>query len=336
MQFKTILLICLFAFNVAFAANNIFAPRIEGTIRGKYEYFTEDETHRFQVRNARFSIRGQVNELTSYKAEIDLSDEGRTRMLDAFIKVNPNKNLAFTIGQQKVAFSTDNLRSPHNQYFANRSFMAKQLINLRDVGASIEYHNQKHIPFNLFAGAYNGLGLYTQDKTMKLNELSYAIRMVIFPENNFQLSLNYNTIHPYTIRMNFYNMGVEYNNKNLRLEAEYLYKNYYGSDELNKKVTHGMHIFAVYSFKTKEKTKLKYVTPVVRYDYMSDNDRYEIVNSTNIKLSNLQARGRLTTGVILSFGELFSNDIRLNYEHYNWPDGSNADSKFVAEFVVKF
>lgn len=336
MQLKSILLIGLCALNAALTANNKFSPRIEGTIRGKYEYFTEEDAHRFQVRNARFSIRGQISELTSYKAEIDLSDEGRTRMLDAFVKFNPIDNLAFTIGQQKVAFSTDNLRSPHNQYFANRSFMAKQLTNLRDVGASFEFRNQKVVPFDLFAGAYNGLGLYTQDKTMKLDELSYAARMILFPKNDLSLSLNFNTIHPYTIRMNFYNAGLVYKYKNLRLETEYLYKNYSGDESLNNKVTHGMHIFGAYSIKTNEKTKLKYITPVVRYDYMSHNVRYEVVNSTNILPRDFEARGRITAGAIFSFGELFCNDIRLNYERYHWPDGSKGDSKFVAEFVVKF
>lgn len=337
MQLKSIFLIGLCALNGALAANNNnFTPRIEGTIRGKYEYFTEDDAHRFQVRNARFSIRGQVSELTSYKAEIDLSDEGRTRMLDAFVKFNPNKNFAFTIGQQKVAFSTDNLRSPHNQYFANRSFMAKQLTNLRDVGASFEIVNRKTVPFQLTAGAYNGLGLYTQDKTMKLDELSYAARLVLFPESDLSVSLNFNTIHPYTIRMNFYNVGVAYKYDAFRVETEYLYKSYSGNDVLNNKATHGMHIFWAYSLKMNEKAKLKYITPVLRYDYMSNNDRYDVVNSSNIQLRNFESRGRTTAGVILSFGELFRNDIRLNYERYYWPDGSNVDSKFVAEFVVKF
>ena len=37
-----------------------FKPEIHGTIRGKYEYQTEEGEGRFQVRNARFSITGKV------------------------------------------------------------------------------------------------------------------------------------------------------------------------------------------------------------------------------------------------------------------------------------
>ena len=37
-----------------------FMPEIHGTIRGKYEYQTEEGEGRFEVRNARISITGKV------------------------------------------------------------------------------------------------------------------------------------------------------------------------------------------------------------------------------------------------------------------------------------
>ncbi len=37
----------------------------------------------------------------------------------------------------RVPFTIDAHRSPHLQYFANRSFIAKQVGNVRDVGAVI-------------------------------------------------------------------------------------------------------------------------------------------------------------------------------------------------------
>lgn len=52
-----------------------YLPEIHGTIRGKYEYQTETGESRFEVRNARFSVSGNVHPLVAYKAEIDLSDE---------------------------------------------------------------------------------------------------------------------------------------------------------------------------------------------------------------------------------------------------------------------
>ena len=76
--------ICLLAF--AGKANDSittkdFVPKISGLIRAKYEYNTSVNGHRFQVRNARFSLRGNIwPSYIHYKAEIDLSDEGEIKM----------------------------------------------------------------------------------------------------------------------------------------------------------------------------------------------------------------------------------------------------------------
>ena len=58
-------------------------PKIHGTIRSKYEYQTEEGEGRFEVRTARVSVSGNVTKEVSYKAEIDLCDEGKIKMLDA-------------------------------------------------------------------------------------------------------------------------------------------------------------------------------------------------------------------------------------------------------------
>ena len=122
-----------------------YLPEIHGTIRGKYEYQTETSESRFEVRNARFSVSGNVHPIVAYKAEIDLSDEGSIKMLDAYARVFPVKDLNFTIGQMRVPFTIDAHRSPHQQYFANRSFIAKQVGNVRDVGLTAGYTNKKGI-----------------------------------------------------------------------------------------------------------------------------------------------------------------------------------------------
>ena len=61
-----------------------YLPEIHGTIRGKYEYQTTMGAGRFEVRNARVSVTGNVLPIVAYKAEIDLSDEGSIKMLDAY------------------------------------------------------------------------------------------------------------------------------------------------------------------------------------------------------------------------------------------------------------
>ncbi len=57
------------------------------------------------------------------------------------------KDLNFTIGQMRVPFTIDAHRSPHQQYFANRSFIAKQVGNVRDVGFTAGYTNKRWLPF---------------------------------------------------------------------------------------------------------------------------------------------------------------------------------------------
>ena len=109
-------------------------PKISGTLRAKGEYQTRDKEGRFEVRNARVAFDGNVTPIVIYRAEVDLSDEGRIRMLDAYAGVLPVKGLTLRIGQMRVPFSIDAHRSPHKQFFANRSFIAKQVGDVRDVG----------------------------------------------------------------------------------------------------------------------------------------------------------------------------------------------------------
>jgi hypothetical protein len=314
----------------------VFTPRIEGTIRAKYEYFTDLDEHRFQVRNARFSVRGKISPISLYKAEIDLSDEGKTKMLDAYIRLQPQKNWHFTLGQQKVPFSTDNLRSPHELYLANRSFINKQLINLRDVGMAFNFLNSKGIPFDFTAGVFNGMGLYVQDKTIKLSDLSYVARLLIFNKNPFQIQLNANTIHPGEIRMSFFSGGLMFDNRNLHFETEFLYKTYSENLNITPTNTTGYYILGSYNFQTPKLKNIQKISPVIRFEGMTKNLRYDVQSSTSIITKTDDARTRLTGGLILSLNKAFVNDIRLNYERYFWEDGHLADSKFVAEFVVKF
>ena len=61
-----------------------YMPTINGTLRAKYEYQTSMKAGRFEMRNARVSITGNVLPIVAYKAEVDLSDEGQITHTDAF------------------------------------------------------------------------------------------------------------------------------------------------------------------------------------------------------------------------------------------------------------
>ena len=201
-----------------------YLPEIHGTIRGKYEYQTETGESRFEVRNARFSVSGNVHPLVAYKAEIDLSDEGSIKMLDAYARVFPVKDLNFTIGQMRVPFTIDAHRSPHQQYFANRSFIAKQVGNVRDVGLTSAYTHKGDFPFILEGGLFNGSGLTNQKEWHKT--LNYSIKAQLLPGKNWNVTLSTQMIKPEDVRINMYDAGIYYQNNRFHIEAEYLYKMY--------------------------------------------------------------------------------------------------------------
>lgn len=307
-----------------------FAPQIEGTIRAKYEYNSSLNGHRFQVRNARFSLNGNFSPITSYKAEIDLSDEGVTKMLDAYVRLKPTEWFSFTVGQQKIPFGTDNLRSPHQLYFANRSFVGKQLVSgLRDVGATLLLHNTNVVLFDFQAGIYNGDGLYNQQDWQ--NSMNYAFRLEIFPAKNMEISFNFNSIKPEELRMNLFDVGAYIDISDLHLEGEFIYKTY------NQNVfpdTKSHSVFAAYNIWT-NKQFLKKITPLMRFDSMSNNNKGKAVSGA-YEIDDI-ARKRLTGGVTFSLAKPFLNDVRLNYEKYFYAaEVANNDDKLVLEFVVRF
>ena len=308
-----------------------YEPSIDGTIRGKYEYNSSLDGHRFQVRNARFSVRGAVSEFARYKAEIDLSDEGLTRMLDAYVEMKASDRISFVIGQQKVPFSTDNLRSPYNFLFANRSFLGKQLAGLRDVGATLEYEFGDKLPLELIAGVYNGKGLYNQKEWR--NTLSYALRAIYQPEK-WEFSANYNTIQPYELRMRIFNAGIMYTNQRWHFEGEYFHKEY----EKNLfSDTKGYFVLASYDIPTPKLKAIESISPRIRYDHMSNDNNGLLNPTTNTYTVDDVERSRFTGGINFNLKKPFINEIRLNYEQYFYAQGIvNNDNKLVIEFVTKF
>ena len=106
MKKKTYLLMALTMVSMGMNAQNTEKSSVEkgienfaksmtigGTIRSKYEYQTEEGEGRFEVRTARINVTGNVTPQVSYKAEIDLCDEGKIKMLDAYTRITPWKTL---------------------------------------------------------------------------------------------------------------------------------------------------------------------------------------------------------------------------------------------------
>lgn len=314
-------------------------PQIHGTIRSKYEYQTEEGEGRFEVRNARVSMNGNLSPTWSYKAEIDLSDEGSIKMLDAYTRLKPWKNFQFTIGQMRVPFTIDAHRSPHMQYFANRSFIAKQVGNVRDVGMTICYTINKSMPIILEAGLFNGSGL-TDQKDFWTKNINFSAKAQIFLHETFNLTLSAQKTKPEKVGIMMYDTGAYWHNGGWHAEIEYLHKSY---DHHTFKIVHSCNSFISYDIPVK-KGLITYFTPLVRYDYMSDHSdgvEYtdEETGTSTLVITDCK-RSRLTGGVILSLHKPFISDIRINYEKYFYsktaiPKTSEKD-KIVIEFMTHF
>lgn len=342
---RKLLLITAVAFSassMAFAQDDkvSLTPEIHGTIRAKYEYQTEEGEGRFEVRNARIAITGNVTKVVEYKAEIDLSDEGKIKMLDAYTKLKPLKGFDFTIGQMRVPFTIDAHRSPHQQYFANRSFIAKQVGNVRDVGATLGYKFNAGFPIILQAGIFNGSGL-TDQKDFWTNNVNFSAKAQLFLPRGFNLTLSAQKIKPDNVSVMLYDAGAYYQAHGWHIEAEYLYK-HYGKNAFND--VHAVDAFLCYDIPLR-KCFFSKISPLVRYDYMSDHSdgmRYlngEENTEGSLKINDYQ-RSRITGGITLSIAKPFISDIRINYEKYFYRSGAVAKAserdKFVIEVMTRF
>ena len=342
---KFFLIICIAAGTTSALAQ--YTPTVHGTVRSKYEYQTEEGEGRFMVRTARVSLDGKVVEKVSYKAEIDLCDEGNIKMLDAYVRITPFSKFDFTIGQMRVPFTIDAHRSPHQQYFANRSFIAKQVGNVRDVGATVGYTFKGSCPVTLQAGLFNGSGLSNQ-KDFWTKSVNFSTKAQIMFPKGFNVTLSMQKIRPECCTVMMYDGGAYYHGNGWHIEAEYLYK-HYGNNAFD--AVNAFDSFISYDFELKKKDKwlIKKITPLVRYDYMDDHSDAEewAVDDEGNQLATCVVddvkRGRLTAGVTFGLStKPFVSDIRLNYEKYFYDDNRKADAavserdKVVVEFMVRF
>lgn len=341
---KTLLYVAALAASMT-VADKMQAQDVHGTLRGKYEYQTEEGEGRFEVRTARVSITGDLSPVVDYKAEIDLCDEGAIKMLDAYARFKPLDDAAFTIGQMRVPFTIDAHRSPHQQYFANRSFIAKQVGNVRDVGATVSYKPSSSVV--LEAGLFNGSGL-TGQKDYWTKSVNFSAKAQFFlpveawnggSGNAFRgwnLTLSAQKIKPEDVTVMMYDAGIYMQTGRFHLEGEYLYKTY-AHDAFSN--VHSVDAFACYDFPLRGHAFSK-ISPLVRYDFMSDHSNGKRHADTGNLGIDDSKRSRLTGGVTLSLMKAFVSDIRINYEKYFYghdaqPKPSERD-KIVVEFMTRF
>lgn len=325
---------CFTSSMIAQETKNPYLPEIHGTIRAKYEYEPTVGKGRFEIRNARMSVEGKIIPIVRYKAEIDLSDEGAIKMLDAYVRLQPKEQLKFTFGQMRVPFSIDAHRSPHLQYFANRSFIAKQVGNVRDVGAAAAWTFGAEAPVTLEGGIFNGSGL-TNQKHFWTSNYNFSFKSQICLWRQLNIVLSCQKAGATDVNTYMYDGGVYWENSHWHIEAEYLRK-HYAHHAFN--AVNAVDAFAAYRLPFKRNNMA--LSFLGRYDYMSDHSNGTKDVNGFLKTDDHE-RHRLTGGLTLSMGKgALQADIRVNYEQYFYNKGVvpsiSEQNKIVLEFVAHF
>ncbi len=339
------LTLALLASTVCLAEGD-YLPKLHGILRGKYEYEPNLDASRFEVRNARISVEGNLPLRSCYKVEVDLCDESEIKMKDAWVGLNPWSTLRVSIGQQRMPFSIDAHRNPAEQYFANRSFIAKQVGDMRDVGLLASYtFSQKETGRSvatLSAGLFNGSSI-SDEKTAWHSDWNYSARLQLFPIEGLAIvpSIQHTAIADHEVHYTSLDIGAYYEKRGWHAEAEYLHKTYsnhafQACNAVNSMLLYRMPI-------KKEKCFLQTISYMFRYDYMGDHtdgkSGFEEDDPTHLVITDYE-RHRFTLGITLGIrNPYFPTDLRLNYEKYHYPHGGAKESerdKLVVELSIKF
>ncbi len=306
--------------------------KFDGVIKTKLEVSTEEGVMRFNVRNSRLGVRGDIGEYLSYRVQVELSNEGTFSPLDLYGILKPTKNLTFNFGQTHVPFENNYIITPAEMMFANRAFIGKYFTpGTRDIGAVVQYRfNIGGFPMEGQAGMFNGGKINNPQWTDKP---SYAFRLIAGSMEGFRSTAKVYKYNSEQLDLFFWGADVHYANPHLRLEAEVMnrHSNTTGLDLF------GTYIQGAYTFGLPNAKIFHCLTPAARWDAMS----YDVPNG-GFDVN------RLTVGI--NFGLTFipyDSVLRIDFEQYFlrkdliFPDFDNrdlhvADNKVTVELVVKF
>lgn len=234
----------------------------------------------------------------------------------------------------RVPFTIDAHRSPHQQYFPNRSFIAKQVGNVRDVGFTVGYTLPTGVPITVEGGLFNGSGLTNQKEWHK--EVNYSAKAQFLFTKGLNLTLSVQSIQPEEVRMQSYDIGAYYETGRFHIEGEYLYKQYFRQ-----------RFSKMYTLSTPSSTTIcrygKYSTNVfpaaLRHDDRPERRQTADEETGRLTVTDYK-RQRLTGGITFSLSKAFRTDLRLNYEKYFYAKNSIAkeseQDKVVLELMVRF
>lgn len=314
------------------AEKSIYIPTFSGTLRTRYEYLFQENKSAFKVRNLRLGVDGYVAPIMSYRAEADFADWGKVILIDAYIRLTPVEGLYFNVGQGRMPFTIAAHRQPCQQYFVNRTFLARH-DGIRDVGIVGSYSLPK-IPLTAQASFFNCSGTNV-GKEFFTNTYGFTVKLYSQISPNWYASVSTASVKKGIARSQEWDVGAYFDNSLWHVEAEYLRKDY--RHNLFQAVN-AFDFFAVRNFPI-EKKMIGGISGAARYDYMSAHTN-GIPSPEGTLIADYPECHRLTLGATLSLQTKFQADIRLNYEKYFLPKGvahslDNSD-RLVVELIAHF
>ncbi|MHB8337203.1 MAG: porin [Ignavibacteriaceae bacterium] len=318
-----------------------YSPILFGYVRGWYQTDFSIDQGGFLIKEARLGAKGNVNEYAGYKLFVDFTRLGNLQtkattingvtvvtsvaasfsdyLLDADAFIKPIKNLTVDLGQFKVPFGTDNLRSGSDIDFVNRPLITNVSPGIRDIGFMTTYSMNAGVPVELKAGLFNGTG---QNKSENDKTTNYAFRTVVQPVKELGVSANYYGGRLSGADVSIYNFGFDLKVGNVFFDGEYGGR----SSELKsvKMISNSYFIYSYYDFDL-GKSEVSHIIPAVRYEGYDPNKA----------LSNNEIN-RATFGLAFEFAKIKYAQFRINYELFDFKDGTKNPNKLIVELLTKF
>ncbi len=275
--------------------------KVDGTLKNKFERASDTGLSRFSVRNSRIGIKGNINAYTSYRAQVELSNEGKFYLLDVCGTLKPVDGLSLTFGQTSIPLFNNYIVSPSEMIFANRAFLGKYFLSTRDLGANGKYSfDAGTIPVIIETGLYNG---NTINNPVWKKNLAYGGRVVLGTMKGLRFSAKaYNYPNNDSTHFVFYGADLRYEAKNWKVETEIMQKK---SKTIDNKDMLSYYLQGAWNIPIRTRM-FEFIRPAIRWDAI-DERRNEAGFDVN----------RFTAGIGFGFNEKkFSSILRFDYEWY--------------------
>lgn len=185
----------------SFPASAARSIQFAGFTQVRYQVFDEEnKKDGFDVRRARFDVKGNFTSFFSYRLQADFA--GSPKLVDAYAEIKVNDYFNITVGQFRIPFSLENLTSMNKFELIDFSqavdaFTArgKDVIgnqNGRDIGIQLGGALVKNKAGNLVEyrlGVFNGSGINIADTANEAKDI--VGRLIVNPVKGFSIGASY-------------------------------------------------------------------------------------------------------------------------------------------------